>query len=190
MFPQGGSGIITYRMKQKFIDYYMRIAEVTAELSTAKRLRVGSVIAKGGRILATGYNGTPAGWDNDCEYIEFMPWDTGGWLDATEIWHQWPHEGKFWIDGVEQDRRYRLVTKDVVLHSEANALMKISRSTDSSEGADMFCTHAPCLQCAKLVYQAGIKKLWWRSAYRDTAGLEFLKDGGVEVEQYGGLPKS
>lgn len=171
-------------MKQKFIDYFMSIAEVTAGLSTAVRLKVGSVIVRDHKILATGYNGTPTGWDNTCEVTELMPWDSGPWLDPTEIWHQWPLEGRFWIDGKEVYTRYRLKTKEIVLHSEANALTKIARSTESSEGATMFCTHAPCLQCAKLIYQSGISKLYYRNTYRDNSGLDFLEKGGVAVEKY------
>lgn len=162
----------------------MSIAEVTAGLSTAVRLKVGSVIVRDHKILATGYNGTPTGWDNTCEVTELMPWDSGPWLDPTEIWHQWPLEGRFWIDGKEVYTRYRLKTKEIVLHSEANALTKIARSTESSEGATMFCTHAPCLQCAKLIYQSGISKLYYRNTYRDNSGLDFLEKGGVAVEKY------
>lgn len=170
-------------MKQKFVDYYMELAEVTARLSTAKRLKVGSVIVRDGKILATGYNGTPTGWDNTCEAVELMPYPAQH-IDATEIWHQWPYEGKFWIDGREVNTRYRLVTKPEVLHSESNALMKVARSTESSAGATIFCTHAPCLQCAKLIYQAGISKIYYRDTYRESTGLDFLQRGGVEVEQY------
>lgn len=171
-------------MKQKFIDYYMKIAEATAQLSSARRLQVGSVIVRDQKILATGYNGTPTGWDNDCENLELMPDDAGEYLDPAEILSKWPFEGRFWVGGQETIIRYRLKTKDIVLHSEANALTKIARSTESSEGATMFCTHAPCLQCAKLIYQSGISKLYYRNTYRETSGLEFLEKGGVEVEKY------
>ena len=61
----------------------------------------------------------------------------------------------------------------------------MASSTESSEGATMFCTHAPCIQCAKLIYQSGIKKLYYKNTYRDTSGLEFLKKSGVEVVHYG-----
>lgn len=171
-------------MKKKFIDYFMSIADLTSKLSYAKRLQVGAVIVKGNQIIGTGYNGMPAGWENNCELIEFMPFDAGGWLDATEIWHQWPHEGKFWIDGVECDRRYRLKTRPEVLHAESNALMKVARSTESSEGAALFCTHAPCIDCAKLIYQAGISSVYYREQYRDNSGVEFLKQGDINVHQY------
>lgn len=171
-------------MKSKFIDYYMKIAQATAELSSAIRLKVGSVIVRDQKILATGYNGTPTGWDNNCEDMEFMSQDAVNQMSPADILATWPYEGKFWIDGREVDARYRLYTKDIVLHSESNALMKIAQSTESSAGATMFCTHAPCLQCAKLIYQSGINKLYYRDNYRDDAGINFLKQSNVDVERY------
>ena len=145
-------------MKQKFIDYYMKVAELTSTLSYAKRLQVGSVIVKGNKILATGYNGMPSGWDNECE--------------TTEI--------------VELDEKFikQLVTKQEVLHAETNAIAKVSASTESSEGAVMFCTHAPCINCAKLIFQSGINNLYYRDTYRDAAGIKFLESSGVSVTKY------
>ena len=171
-------------MKQKFIDYYMKVAELTSTLSYAKRLQVGSVIVKGNKILATGYNGMPSGWINDCEKVEYMGIDAGGWLDPEEIYEQWP----FVEDDMDPDlgyaRRYRLKTKDEVLHAETNAIAKVSASTESSEGATMFCTHAPCINCAKLIYQSGINSLYYRNTYRDSAGIKFLESSGVNVTKY------
>jgi len=145
-------------MKQKFIDYYMKVAELTSTLSYAKRLQVGAVIVNGNKILATGYNGMPSGWDNECE--------------TTEI--------------VELDEKFvkQLVTKQEVLHAETNAIAKVSASTESSEGATMFCTHAPCINCAKLIYQSGINNLYYRDTYRDSAGIHFLESSGVVVTKY------
>ena len=171
-------------MKQKFLDYYMAIAQQTASLSTARRLQVGSVIVKNHKILATGYNGTPSGWDNSCEEIEWC--SAGGWLSPQEIEEDWPYEGTYIDDaGNEVRGRYRLVTKDIVLHSEMNALTKVARSTESSDDSIMFCTHAPCLECAKAIYQSGVKKLYWRDQYRSEDGLRFLEKSGVEVAQHG-----
>ena len=104
-------------MKQKFIDYYMDIADLTSKLSSAIRLNVGAVIVKGNKILGTGYNGMPTGWTNECEYKEYMPGDT--W-DG----HLYPFEE--YDSTVESNRRYRLVTKDEVLHAEMNCLMKVA----------------------------------------------------------------
>lgn len=149
-------------MKQKFIDYYMDVAERTSQLSYAKRLQVGAVIVKGNQIIGTGYNGMPTGWDNNCE---------------NEIVEPYSHfEGAI--------HRTKLVTKPEVLHAESNAIAKVSRSTESSEDATMFCTHAPCIQCAKLIYQAGINSLYYRETYRDNDGLQFLEKSGVNVTRY------
>lgn len=171
-------------MKQKFIDYYMKVANLTSTLSYAKRLQVGAVIVKGNKILATGYNGMPSGWVNDCEKVEYMGIDAGAWLDPEEIYEQWP----FVEDDMDPDlgyaRRYRLKTKDEVLHAETNAIAKVSASTESSEGATMFCTHAPCINCAKLIYQSGINNLYYRDTYRDTSGIKFLESSGVNVTKY------
>ena len=162
----------------------MKVAELTSTLSYAKRLQVGAVIVNGNKILATGYNGMPSGWDNNCESFEYMSIDAGGWLDPEEIYERWP----FVEDDIDPDlgyaRRYRLKTKDEVLHAETNAIAKVSASTESSEGATMFCTHAPCINCAKLIYQSGINSLFYRDTYRDVAGIEFLESSGVSVTKY------
>ena len=74
-------------------------------------------------------------------------------------------------------------TKPEVLHAETNALAKLARSTESGLDADLFVTHSPCLDCAKLIYQSGIKRVYYALAYRDDSGISFLKNSGVEVEQ-------
>jgi dCMP deaminase len=75
-------------------------------------------------------------------------------------------------------------TKPEVLHAETNAIAKVSQSTESSNGATLFCTHAPCIECAKLIYQSGISTVYYRDEYRNDAGLVFLKLSGVNVHQY------
>ena len=169
-------------MKPKFIDYFMKVAELTATLSYAKRLQVGAVIVKDNRILSYGYNGMPTGWDNECEYKDYMSGDAGGWLDPEDIEERWPY--KEYDPSVQSNRRYRLVTKDEVLHAESNAIAKVSGSTESSEDATLFVTTAPCIHCAKMIFQSGIKNVFYRDAYRDTAGIDFLSKGGVGVTQY------
>jgi dCMP deaminase len=74
-------------------------------------------------------------------------------------------------------------TKPEVLHAETNALAKLARSTESGLDADLFVTHSPCLDCAKLIYQSGIKRVYYALAYRDDSGISFLKNSGVEVER-------
>lgn len=142
-------------MKQKFRDAYMKTAEVFAELSSARRLHVGAIIVKDDRIISIGYNGMPSGWDNNCE--DELKWPNG--------------DIKF------------LTTKPEVLHAETNAIAKLAKSTESGNGATLFVTHAPCLDCAKLVYQSGINSVFYRNSYRTDDGLQFLEKAGVQVEK-------
>lgn len=142
-------------MKEKYIQAYMKVAETFAELSSARRLHVGAIIVKDNRIISIGYNGMPSGWDNNCE---------------NEV--KWPNGV---IVGLE--------TKPEVLHAETNAIAKLAKSTESGDGAVLFVTHSPCLDCAKLVYQSGINSVFYRDSYRDSKGVEFLEQAGVEVKQ-------
>jgi dCMP deaminase len=169
-------------IKQKFIDYYMDVAERTSKLSSAVRRQVGAVIVKDNRILSYGYNGMPTGWDNTCEYKDYMSRDAGGWLDPNEIEERWPFEE--YDREIESNRRYCLVTKDEVLHAESNAIAKVSGSTESSEDATLFVTTAPCIHCAKMIFQSGIKSVFYRDTYKDEVGVEFLTKGGVSVTRY------
>ena len=140
-------------MKEKFIKAHLKAAEVYAHLSSAKRLQVGCVIVKDNTIIGIGYNGMPSGWDNNCE----------------ELIEQHEDGGQI------------LKTRPEVLHAETNAIAKVARSTNSTDGADMICTHAPCLDCAKLIHQAGIKRFYFRSHYRSEEGLKFLNQCKIEV---------
>ena len=74
-----------------------------------------------------------------------------------------------------------IVTKPYVLHAEANAITKIARSNNSSDGATMYVTASPCIECAKLIIQAGIKRVVYSEKYRLEDGIELLKRAGIEV---------
>ena len=152
-------------MKPKFLNAHMKAAEVYSQLSSARRLQVGCVVVKDNTIIGIGYNGMPSGWDNDCEKRSY-----------TNIDPKWQY-----LD--EDGSTYSLVTRPEVLHAESNSLAKIARSTNSSEGASLFVTHAPCLDCAKMMYQAGIHSVYYRNSYRDTFGIDFLEKCNIEVEQ-------
>jgi dCMP deaminase len=160
-------------MKQKFIKAHMKVAEVYSQLSSAERLKVGAVIVKEDTIIGIGYNGTPAGWNNVCEKKEYMNLDAEELLDESQIENDWPLE--------DEKNRYRLVTKDEVIHAESNAISKVAKSTNSTDGAHMFVTHAPCIHCAKLIYQAGITRVYYKEVYRNDDGLKFLEKCGVKV---------
>jgi dCMP deaminase len=169
-------------MKQKFIDYYMDVAQRTGKLSYAIRRQVGAVIVKDNRILSYGYNGMPTGWDNVCENKEYVKGDAGYFMNPDEIEEKWPFVE--YDKTVESNRRFRLVTKDEVLHAESNAIAKVSGSTESSEDATLFVTTAPCIHCAKMIFQSGIKSVFYKEEYRDTQGIDFLSKGGVDVTRY------
>jgi dCMP deaminase len=139
-------------MKQKFIEAYMDVAERFAKLSSAKRLNVGAIVVKDDRIISIGYNGMPSGWDNCCEE---KVWDKTG--------------------------DYELKTKAEVLHAESNAIAKLARSPESGEGAAIFITHSPCIDCAKLIYQSGIATVYYKNDYRSTQGIEFLNASKIRV---------
>jgi dCMP deaminase len=141
-------------MKQKLKLAYMKTAETFADLSHARRLHVGAIIVKDDRIISIGYNGMPSGWDNNCE-------DTVQHSDDT----------------------ITLKSKPEVLHAETNAIAKLAKSTESGDGAVLFVTHMPCLDCAKLIFQSGICSVFYRDSYRNADGVTFLKQSGVKVEQ-------
>lgn len=135
----------------------MKVAETYAALSSATRLKVGAIVVKDNRVISIGYNGTPSGWSNDCE--EMIAVDDGSKVI------------------------YTTKTKPEVIHAEANAIAKLARTFESGLEADMFITHAPCMECAKLIYGAGIRSVYYRDSYRDTSGVDFLKKCNVKVIQ-------
>ena len=141
-------------MKPKLKKAYMDTAKIFAELSHARRLHVGAIVVKDNRIISIGYNGMPAGWDNNCEDV---------------VQHS--------------DDTTSLKTKPEVLHAESNAITKLARSNDSGLDADIFVTHSPCVECAKLIYQSGIRRVYYGTSYRNDDGINFLTKSGIHVEK-------
>ncbi len=132
----------------RFDSLYIDIAKRVAQMSRARRLQVGCVVVKDSNIISYSWNGTPAGWDNNCE-----------------------NENE---DGT-------LVTKAEVCHAEMNAMAKIAASTLSSNDATMYLTHAPCIECAKIMFRGGITKVVYENDYRSASGVDFLHNCGVKV---------
>ena len=130
-------------MKKKFVDAYMKVAETFAELSSARRLHVGAIVVKDDRIISIGYNGMPSGWTNDCEDLVVYRKEIEPGVFNNEYTHEWK-------------------TKPEVLHAETNAIAKLAKSTESGNDATMFITHSPCLDCAKLIFQSGIKSVYYQ----------------------------
>jgi len=142
--------------KQHILDVaYIKMAQVWAELSHATRKKVGALIVKNNTIIADGFNGTPSGFENECEYAVHD--EAGNFIDYMTKWY--------------------------VLHAESNALAKVAKSTQSSDGATLYITYSPCADCSKLILQAGIKRVVYYEEYRDTNGLDFLRRAGVEIKK-------
>lgn len=125
---------------------YIQMARVWATNSYCKRRQVGALIVKDRMIISDGYNGTPSGFENECE---------------DEENHSKPY----------------------VLHAEANAITKVAKSNNSSEGATLYITASPCMDCAKLIIQAGIVRVVYADEYRIIDGIELLEKAGIEVVQ-------
>ena len=132
----------------------MKTAKLFAEHSTAIRKKVGAVIVKDNRIISIGYNGMPTGWTNVCEY----------WNETAQLEGEWK-------------------TKPEVLHAESNAIAKLARSSESGNGASLFVTCSPCLECAKLIYQSGIQEVFYNQEYRNNDGIEFLTKCNIPVRK-------
>ena len=155
---------------------YMQTAYQFAKLSYAERRKVGCVIVKDKQIISFGYNGMPHGFDNTCETIEkrYYENDVGYEILTDQGWD---------CEVDENCTCHKSVTKREVLHAESNAITKVAKSTMSCEGAELYTTTCPCFDCAKLIIQAGITKVYYAEDYRDMSGVELLKKANVEVEE-------
>lgn len=161
--------------QQKYNQLYMDIAERVSKMSHACRLHVGAIIVKDGRIISMGWNGMPAGWDNNCEYKDYdLSKDFNG-NHFPDPYNHYPF--------IDDTGRYGLKTRPEVLHAETNALAKLAKSTESGNNATMFITHSPCLDCAKLIFQSGISNVFYRDSYRSETGIQFLEKSGIEVKK-------
>lgn len=139
---------------KEFDRIYMGLAEQVASLSRAERLKVGCVMVKD-HIVIYGFNGTPPGQDNCCEYMASLPNGT-----------------------------FELKTKPNVIHAEINAIAKFANSTVNSEGATVYLTHSPCPACATALVAAKVGKVIWKTMYRDDEGLTTLRYSRIKEEQY------
>lgn len=137
--------MITKDKQHQLDQRYLRMARIWAENSYCQRRQVGALVVKDQRIISDGYNGTPSGFENQCE-------DEQG------------------------------VTHPYVLHAEANAITKLARSSNNSDGATLYVTASPCIECAKLIIQAGIKRVVYGEKYRLDDGLNLLKKANIKVE--------
>lgn len=124
---------------------YMKMARTWSENSYCKRRQVGALLVSNNMIISDGYNGTPSGFENNCE-------------DPDNV--SFPY----------------------VLHAEANAITKVARSNNSSNGATLYVTASPCMECAKLIIQSGIQRVVYGEKYRLMDGVELLQKVGIQVD--------
>ena len=163
-------------MNPKFIRHYMDVAELTSKLSYANRLKVGAVFVSTEGVMSTGVNGMPSGGSNECENKVYMESGAGGWIDPEDILAQWPY-----MDA--EKKRYKLVTKSECSHAEENLFAKMMRQGVSTIGGTIFVTTSPCIHCAKIIVGSGVVAVYYRSKYRDDAGINWLLRNGVTVVQ-------
>lgn len=160
--------------KQDKIDsLYLRMAFIWAENSYAIRRQVGCLIVKNNSIISDGYNGTPSGFPNVCEYA-VDPDDEGQSYCTSDNWDD--------ILACHL-KGYKLISYPMVLHAESNAITKLAKLGNSSEGATIYVTDEPCIECAKLIIQAGIKRVVFSREYRTHEGLELLKSAKIIIKQ-------
>lgn len=147
------------KRRPEWDEYFMRMAELTAERSTCLRRTVGAVIVKNKHVIATGYNGAPQGIAH-CE-------DKGGCLRQQL--------------GVPSGERHELCR---ALHAEQNAIIQAATLGQSVEGGTIYITHQPCVICAKMIINAGIKRIVVKEGYPDELALEILAEAGLSIDMY------
>lgn len=162
----------------KFDKPMMETAYVWSKQSYCKRNQVGCVLSKDGRIISIGYNGTVKYSSNDCEDV------------TEELCEECNGEGYFETPGVMSvdcpkcnGTGRKLVSKNTVVHAEANALMFAAKNGIKTEDCSLYVTMSPCIECSKLIIQSGIKEVIYDIEYRDKSGIEFLNKFGITVRK-------
>jgi dCMP deaminase len=139
---------------ERYDKLYMDLTDRVADMSFAERKKVGSIAVKNGNILAFGFNGTPSGFDNECEFKDYA-----------------------------EDGSFKLVTKEEVVHAEANMVAKAAREGVSLKDSTVYINIAPCCNCALLLIQSGVSKVVYKEMYRSEVGLKLLNSSKIPVEK-------
>ena len=151
--------------------YYIKVAQLCAKNSYAVKLKVGAIIVKDEQIISDGFNGTPCDFENKCEDIAcFKPED---------IHKSWCNQ-----QSCIECKYHKLITKSEVLHAESNAILKCAKYGRPTNGSTLYITHSPCIECAKLIIQAGIIRVVYLEDYRKAEDIELLKKAGINVEKF------
>ncbi len=146
-------------MRPSWDDYFMQIVELVKTRSTCLRRQVGALIVKDKRILATGYNGAPMG----CKHCD----EVGCLRQKLNI---------------PSGQRHELCRAS---HAEQNAIAQAAYWGTSIKDGTIYVTDQPCVMCAKLIINSGLKKVVFKGDYPDELAMELLKEAGIEVEKYG-----
>lgn len=174
---------------------YMKMALAMSELSYAIRHKVGAIIvSKDGQVISQGYNGTPAGFDNCCEDVhcscDMRSFNNDEPVCFYDDFNSPVKQvvGVYHCIGVVNEKfgacKYMsLVTKPEVLHAESNAITKCAKWTSTTDGATLYVTLSPCMECSKLIVQSGINRVVFLERYHTTSGIEVLNKAGIVVEQ-------
>ena len=141
-------------------EYFMQMAELTAQRSTCLRRHVGAVIVQDKHVVATGYNGAPKGVAHCAEL--------GGCLREKM--------------GIPSGERHELCR---ALHAEQNAIIQAATLAQSIEGASIYITHQPCIICAKMIINAGIKRIVVKEGYPDEMSVRMLDEAGLKIVMFG-----
>ena len=175
----------------KFDKANMEIAFLTAKLSYCERRQVGAVIVKDDRVIANGYNGTSKGSENICEdkYVTCISCKGKVLLTETDLSHIDSHGTMKTLCSCGTTKYFKnkdieLTTNDMVIHAEQNALLFAAKNGISVNGATMYVTTEPCIDCAKFIEASGIKKVIYSELYKNNAGVEYLQNNGVECYRY------
>jgi len=167
-------------MKRKYDIIMMKTAIIWSELSYCKRLKVGAVLSKDGRIIACGYNGTISGEKNICEeIIEKCPYCLKEDKKIIEN-----NKCKFCNKKLNKNDLIIIEkTNEFTLHAEQNVISFCAKNGISTQNTSLYVTHSPCKNCAKLIAQSGIKNVFYLNEYRDTSGIDFLKKLKINVQK-------
>ncbi|TDX59163.1 deoxycytidylate deaminase [Orenia marismortui] len=144
-------------MRPSWNNYFMEMTEVVAKRSTCLRRKVGALIVKDKRVLATGYNGAPSGLKH-CE-------ETGCLREQNNV---------------PSGERHELCRG---LHAEQNAIIQAALHGSSINGATLYCTHQPCILCTKMIINAGINRVVFKGAYPDKLASKMMLEAGIKIEE-------
>jgi len=165
----------------KYDTAMMETAIVWSKESYCKRNKVGAVLSREGRIVSVGYNGTISGAKNECEEI----------VKREEVCSKCYGTGFLGNDIICQNCINGLIqpvlkSKNTVVHAEANALMFASKNGISTDKCTLYITLSPCIECAKMIIQSGIKRVVYKEDYRITDGIDFLKEHKIDIVKHKG----